>query len=272
MLKDNPFRDTPEYRAKLQMTPEPLRSQLIYGDFSVGQVDRAFQVIPTAWIKAAQARWKSTPPPGVPMCAMGVDVAQGGEDCNVMAVRYDGWFAPLIEIEGEMTPLGTDIAGWIVSKRRDNAKVVVDCGGGYGSVPYTTLKDNDIDVVAYKGSQKSVRKTQGNVLGFANLRSEIYWRFREALDPAQPGGSEIMLPPDQGLVADLTAPEYKVTSGRIQITTKEDLVKKLGRSTDRGDAVVMCYSQGPHAVTDAINWGRDALVSNMTRTPRVLLG
>src|SRR5688572_31824303 len=87
MLKDNPFRDTPEYRAKLQMTPEPLRSQLIYGDFSVGQVDRAFQVIPTAWIKAAQARWKSTPPPGVPMCAMGVDVAQGGEDCNVMAVR-----------------------------------------------------------------------------------------------------------------------------------------------------------------------------------------
>lgn len=272
MLKDNPYRDTPEYRAKLMMTPEPLRSQLLYGDFKVGQVDRAFQVIPTSWIRAAQERWKSTPPPGVPMCSMGIDVAQGGADETVMATRMDGWFAPLIAIAGEKTPLGTDIAGWIISKRQDSAKVVIDCGGGYGSVPYTTLKDNGINVVAYKGSEKSLRHTVGNVLGFTNKRSESYWSLREALDPSQPGGSVIMLPPDNRLVSDLTAPEYKTTSGKIQVTPKEELTKKLGRSTDRGDAVVMAWSEGPKAITHMNEWGSTAYGKKFIKPPRVILG
>ncbi|GAA2308683.1 hypothetical protein GCM10010149_68500 [Nonomuraea roseoviolacea subsp. roseoviolacea] len=51
-----------------------------------------------------------------------------------------------------------------------------------------------------------------------------------------------MLPPDDMLLADLTAPTWAVTTGvppKIQIERKEDLVARLGRSSDRGDAVVM---------------------------------
>jgi hypothetical protein len=75
-LKDNPFRNTPEYRARLQSLPEPLRSQLLYGMFDAGAEDDPWQAIPTAWVRAAMERWKPTPPPGVPMCSMGVDVAR----------------------------------------------------------------------------------------------------------------------------------------------------------------------------------------------------
>jgi hypothetical protein len=35
-LEDNPYRNTPEYRAKLQNLPEPLRSQLLKGDWKAG--------------------------------------------------------------------------------------------------------------------------------------------------------------------------------------------------------------------------------------------
>jgi hypothetical protein len=61
-LSDNPFRNTPEYRAKLQSLPEPLRSQLLYGRFDVGGEDDPWQCIPTAWVIAAgyleAPRWR----------------------------------------------------------------------------------------------------------------------------------------------------------------------------------------------------------------------
>jgi hypothetical protein len=69
--------------------------------------------------------------------------------------------------------------------------------------------------------------------------------FREALDPGQPGGSPIALPPDPKLVADLTAPTFEVTPNGIKAEPKEKVCERLGRSTDRGDAVVMAWFEGP---------------------------
>ena len=75
-LADNPFLDRTGYRAGLENLPEPLRSQLLKGDFLAGREDDAWQIIPSDWITAAQARW--TPAIPGPMQALGVDVAQGG--------------------------------------------------------------------------------------------------------------------------------------------------------------------------------------------------
>ena len=66
------------------------------------------------------------------------------------------------------------------------------------------------------------------------------WNLRELLDPA--GGHEIALPPDDQLTGDLTAPHWKMTSaGRVQVESKEEIRKRLGRSTDAGDAVAMAF-------------------------------
>jgi len=57
---------------------------------------------------------------------------------------------------------------------------------------------------------KSVSGT-GAGLTFANRRPEVWWKFCEALDPDQPDGSAIALPPDPELRADLCAPTWKLT-------------------------------------------------------------
>jgi hypothetical protein len=73
-----------------------------------------------------------------------------------------------------------------------------------------------------------------------NCRSAAWWAMRELLDPAT--GDPVALPPDDLLIGDLTAPHWRVLSGgRIQIESKDDLRKRLGRSTDTGDAVVQAF-------------------------------
>ena len=48
-----------------------------------------------------------------------------------------------------------------------------------------------------------------------------------------------MLPPDQELLSDLTAPHWSMTTQGIKIEPKEDIVKRLGRSPDCADALVL---------------------------------
>jgi hypothetical protein len=61
--------------------------------------------------------------------------------------------------------------------------------------------------------------------------------FREALAPERV--SKVSLPRDQRLFADLVAPRYRLTARGIQIEDKADIKRRLGRSPDRGDAVVL---------------------------------
>ena len=256
-LADNPHRNTPEYRAQLQSLPEPLRSQLLYGKFSTSLKDLVNQTIPTAWVQMAQERWNEKPPKGVPMCSIGVDASGGGDDPMIMAPRFDGWYAPLVEVPGKDIPIdraGSYCAGMVVSTRQNNALVVVDMGGGYGGPMYEHLTSNNVEVYRYKGAESSTRRSRDGQLKFKNKRSAAIWAMREALDPGQPGGSPIALPPDPRLVADLTAPTWKLTPNGVQVESKEDVCKRLGRSTDRGDAVVMAWYAGAKAITHAMEW------------------
>lgn len=253
-LKDNPYRDTPEYRARLQSLPEPLRSQLLYGMFDAGQEDDQWQAIPTAWVQAAMNRHQSVPPVGVPMCAIGVDVAQGGSDQTTLAIRHDGWFAPIVAVPGAETPGGTDVAGRVIAKRRDNAKVIIDIGGGWGGDAFAHLLANQVDAESYMGVKESRRRTEDNQLRFFNVRTEAYWRLREALNPDRPEGSPISLPNDKELLADLTAPKYSIERGGIKLEAKEALVKRIGRSPDKGDAVAMCWFSGPKMASHYQEW------------------
>lgn len=274
MLEDNPDLVASGYDSVLASLPEELRQAYREGRFDTAMRDDAYQVVPTSWIKAAQARWTEKPPLGIPMCAIGVDVAQGGTDETVLAIRHDGWFAPLISVPGSETPGGASVAGLVIQHRRDGARVVIDMGGGYGGAALEHLRANigHEEVVAYKGSEGSTRRTVDRQLAFTNKRSEAYWRFREALDPTQPGGSPIMLPSDPALVADLAAPKFEVGPNGIKITPKEKLIKDLGRSPDRGDAVVMAWSSGAKATTHGAEWREDQKFKLGRRAPVVDMG
>lgn len=246
---DNPFYTPEDYAKSLAGLPASHREILISGNFMLARKDQHNQVIPTAWVKAAQLRWTSTPPAGVPMCSMGVDASGGGDDPMVIAPRHDGWFAPLIVTEGHEIPedrSGRHCAGVVMSHRMDDATVIVDMGGGYGGPMYEQLIENigSKAVMAHKGAEASVGRTNDRKFGFFNKRSEAIWKFREALDPGQPGGSPIALPPDHMLVSDLTAPTFEITSRGYKVESKENVCERLKRSTDRGDAVEMAWAGG----------------------------
>jgi hypothetical protein len=245
-LTDNPDLMKTDYASRLEGLPEELRRVYRDGDFTVGLKDDDFQVIPLAWIEAAMQRWTPEIPKGWAMTAIAADVAPGGRDQLTLAHRYGGWYGP-IHAERSIDKDGNVATAAVVKVRRDACPVVVDVGGGYGGDAIIRMKDNGINVYAFNGVNKVMTKTRDGKLRFRNKRAEAFWRFREALDPTQEGGSAIALPPDAELKADLAAAHWHLTPSGILIEDKESIKERIGRSPDKGDAVVMCLSEGTAA-------------------------
>ena len=261
-LQDNPdLMEDGHYETMLDSLPKELRDAYRDGLFKIVLEDQPKQLIPAVWVKAAQDRWTDQPPEGIPMCSIGVDVAQGGKDDNIISPRYDGWYAPLIKIPGRDTPLGTDLLGPIMSARRDNAKIILDVGGGYGSDTYKSLMDNSIPVTPHKGAKGSNKKSECGLYNFFNYRTEVYYRFKEALNPARPGGSRVSLPPDTTLFADLTSILFtieKSPSGlMVKLEAKDKLCARIGRSTDCSDPVVNAWSDGDKIENSYGTWEKN---------------
>jgi hypothetical protein len=237
------------YKRKLQSLPEPLRSQMLYGDFRAGTDDDAWQVIPTNWVEEAMLRWEELEktreydnhPSKQPMDAMGCDPARGGGDKTVISRRHGMWFDELLSYPGKRTPDGPAVAGLVLTSRRDKAPVHVDVIGVGGSV-YDFLK-NDVQTIATTASAKNKSRTKDKTLEFYNQRAHDVWRVREALDPTNNTG--IALPRSSSLKADLCAPLWTMKGTKILIESKEDIKKRLGRSTDEGDAVALALKSTP---------------------------
>jgi hypothetical protein len=236
LLQDNPALSAGNYRSVIQGMPEPLRSQMLYGDFNAGCEDDAYQVIPTAWVQEAQARWRTGPPANVPLSAVGADIAHGGPGKTVLAKRYGVWFAPLEKHPGKKTPDGQSAGALILLALRENprATAFIDADG-VGASAFDFL-NGKCRIFAVRSASKFPGTDRTELLTFLNLRAWAYWSFRDLLDPA--AGHRAALPPDPELLADLTAPRWKSTTSGIKIEAKEDIINRLGRSPDCGDAVV----------------------------------
>ena len=244
-ITDNPYLVGTNYMSTLQSLPEPLRSQMLYGDFLAGVEDDMWQVIPTAWVEAAMSRWT---PDGVnaAMDALGVDVSRGGRDESIISARHGNWFDNLICIPGHEVPDGPTLAGRIVMVRRNGAPVQLDAIG-VGTSVLDKLRENDIQTSALTGSEKSGRKDRTGTFSFRNKRSQWWWEMREVLDPQS--GNNIALPPDNQLKADLCAPTFEILSGNVlAVEGKKHIQKRLQRSPDRGDAVVYANVHTPKQV------------------------
>jgi hypothetical protein len=241
-VTDNLFYMRTGYIDTLQALPEPLRSQMLNGDFAAGVEDDDWQVIPSAWIDAAMARWRPNEPPTHPvpeMDSMGVDVAVGGRDAFVISCRHGAWFAPLIRIPGREIPQesgGPVTAGHVIRHRRDRAVVHVDVIG-WGLTTANFLTQNEVQTIAVNAAAGSATGTADGRLKFANMRAELVWRLREALDPQ--GADPIALPNDAALRADLAAYQWSVTARGILVRSKDEMKTILGRSPDSGDAVCL---------------------------------
>lgn len=242
-LADNPLLSKTDYASRLVNLPPAMRDAFLYGDFSACLSDDPWQVIPTPWIVAAQKRWMDQLKPETKITKCGLDIAYGGSDKTVLAIRRDNWVDTLICWKGEETDSGKKAAALVKPCLEGSlAPVNVDVIG-YGSSCYEFLKEIQVKSEPVNFGKSALNQTDRRaVLSFSNIRALCYWRLRDMLDPDL--GYNLALPPDPSghLIADLSAPRYEWRSGKIHMKSKEEIAVDLGRSPDMGDAVALsCY-------------------------------
>ena len=240
----------------------------VLGEFHAGDED---SVIPLAWAEAAVARWQEQEAAGFPGVEMdqprtvGVDVARSGEDKTVLAPRNGPVLLELRRSSKEDTMQTTGRVKGILDADKTRTAVVDVIGIGAGVVD--RLREMGYTVEAFNASAGTNRLDAVNEMGFSNCRSAAWWGMREQLDPSS--GSDVCLPDDEMLLGDLSAPQWKILSGgKIQVESKDEIRKRLGRSTDDGDAVIQAFwlYSTPH-VANARHWAVSADLENLTRDP-----
>lgn len=261
LLKDNAFLKNTGYAATLSSTPEPLRSLLLNGSFTVKGEDHPFQVIPTLHALAAQDRYRNVINSGEHkrwrQLVLFADVAQGGMDMTVLGslLEHDFFEEPFAQA-GKLTPTGNEVEALILLKRRDSSLVGIDGTGGWGGSTRDLLeRDHKIVAEMVIASAKSTGWTADQRYKFGNIRSEMWWMFREALDPKS--GFEIKLPLSTRLLTQLTAPIFIIKGNTIWIEGKDELRVRLGSSTDEADAVIGAWLLREQALAERMKFTPD---------------
>jgi hypothetical protein len=257
LVDDNVFLKDSGYKQRLSATPEPLRSMLMFGDFTVKPEDSPMQVIPTAWVLQAQERWRDFAKEGkrLPMLVLSGDIAQGGIDTTVLApLRAQNFFDELVTRPGSATPTGKEVTTLVLQVRQNNALIVLDGGGSWGGSTRDLLDTHHgIQVVMFQPSGSDGEWTDDMLYKYGNNRAMIWWQFRQALDPKS--GEDIMLPPSPRLLAQLTAPNWYPRGKLLMIESKDELRVRIGSSTDEADAVLQAWRYRTEATLAHLNDG-----------------
>lgn len=215
----------------------------------LGEFDESGEenVIPLQWIEAAVERWherKAFIPPGKRV--HGLDVARFGEDSTTLATWHDEHnFVDEIQYFPKSDTMKT--VGRVKQSVGRHDEIAVD-SIGVGAGVFDRLREDGYKAFSINAGEATPLRDSSGEIGFLNLRAAMWWAMREALDPSK--DSDVALPDDPRLIGDLTAPRWWVTSkGQIQIESKDDLRKRIKRSTDSADAVIQAYYQARHGRT-----------------------
>lgn len=229
-------------RAKQWGVTTALYLRRVRGEFAASDVDA---MIPLSHVEAANARWEELDDAGMLPTApeiVGADIGLG-RDKTVLALRAGPTVIetqPMLEAD-TMRTTGA-IAALIIAH---NARAIVDVIG-IGAGVVHRLREQGLDVTPFHAAEKTEWQDRPALLGFANKRSAAWWNMRELLDPAN--GEDIALPPDDELTGDLTAVHYgERSNGNIDVDSKDKIRKRLHRSTNYADAVIMAFWEGEDA-------------------------
>lgn len=222
----------------------------VLGEFATNQTTG---IIPLSWVERANDNWQAWNDAGKPhhiFSGVGVDVGGGtGGDKIALALCYDG--VKISEIRSEAFAIDPSITtmeivgkvGGILDKAHNGVAVVDVIGIGAGV--QHRLVELGKPAIPFNAAAKTGYTDKSQELGFENWRAAGWWMLRELLDPSS--GVTVCLPPDDTLTGDLTAPHVKRISSqsKMLVESKDDIRKRIGRSTDLADAVIQIII-GPH--------------------------
>jgi len=232
----------------------------VLGEFSSSDTD---SVIPLSWVEAAMDRWREwddigRPLSGQKITSIGVDVAREGADMTVIAVVYGNVIDELRYYSKKNT---METAGMVMAAARHNKDIpiIVDVVG-VGAGVFDRLREEKFNVIPFNAGERSEVTDSTGSFKFQDKRSAAWWGMRERLDPDR--GDRILLPPDNILLQDLVSPKQNMQSnGKIKVESKDDIRRRLGRSTDAADAVIQALVGG----TIASRWTATVSMVNLRR-------
>jgi len=206
-------------RSSFGHRPELLQAYL-YGSWDA--FEGANQVILGSWIQRCLGK-----PTLLGGKVLSCDVARFGDDKTIINLlngsniveRHEMGYSRTTDVSDALTEL---------SRRHHNCQIVVDEIGVGGGVIDELHKDGR-RVLAFNSSSKPQSDK------FYNLRAEAWWELGQHFAQGEIGCME-MTP---NLIAELTAPTYSFRNGKVLIESKDNIKKRLGRSTDEADAYVM---------------------------------
>lgn len=221
--------DNPVYRSK------------VLGEFSK---DGPNQVVRGSDVANCRAPWDTRPPADrfLPV-ELGVDVGGGGDE-TVIRERRGFW-------AGREWRAHTDrpekIAPLILQAVRESGATVVkvdSIGIGFGVIGElrnaADRGEHEAHIVGVNVSESASQPSK-----FMNLRAELWWELGRGL--SESGGWHLAeMDNADTTVAQLLEPRWDVDpKGRVRVEPKDEIRKRLGRSPDNADALLLAfYSAG----------------------------
>jgi phage terminase large subunit-like protein len=206
--------------------------------------DDAEAVVPRAWVaERCGAREGAETPAG-----LGVDVAGGGSDDCAMVLRVGDRYRLLRRWSEADTRVTTSIV----------AAAVREHGASYVNVDSVGIGQGVADGLRELARRGRLATRVGHVnFGaaadeperFANLRAEAWWRGRELTE----AGAWDLSALDEDALDELCAPHYSYRAGRVQVEPKDEVKRRLGRSPDVADALLLA-ALGPRGGVGAAAW------------------
>jgi phage terminase large subunit len=161
--------------------------------------------------------------------ALGVDVARFGDDKTVFCLRQ-GMSVKTLKSVAKMDTHEVALIAWDLVERNRHVPIKVDDSGVGGGVS-DKLRHLGANVFMVNfGSAASDKKK------FTSVADEMWFNFPIEMT---------IIPNDKELLEELSGRQYIYTSDeRRKIEPKEQFKKRIGRSPDKADALVLAYYDG----------------------------
>jgi hypothetical protein len=192
-------------------------------------------LFPSVWIVRARERdgsqWVGSD------VFIGVDVARFGEDATTYCVRRGG---DVLEIRARYKTEVPDVVKEVfeICHKYKAARVIVDDVGVGGGV-VDGLSRMGVDVIPFNGGAKPEDRER-----FVNRRGESYFGLRERLKEGMISLKKLRGDVFGELLRQMSAVRYTYDEmGRVKLEPKEVIRKRIGRSPDHLDALVMAFSE-----------------------------
>lgn len=231
--------------------------------------DSGDSLIRLVWVEKAQERWHELHRQVRELIEAGVSQAEAEErvwgalsdiGCDPAGSGIDktGWaylYGNYIRLVGRSNEGDLMQVADRLSDDMENTTAIAKIdSNGLGAGVYDRLRqkwrnkelrpmDQTMPIIGINVSTATKNRDRTGELMFNRLRDYLWWNLREKLEMGYKGELDIALPPDKDMEKDLVAYRWTTTAtGKVVIESKEEVRKRLGRSTDTGDAVVLAFA------------------------------